>query len=572
VRIVRSALVVAVLTSLSLSAPALALTFERLSVGAEGQEGDFNSQRPSLSTDGRYVAFASAARNLVPGDTNAFDDIFVKDRETGSIERISLTAEGQEADYGCWTWSGGAWSQSISADGRYVAFSSWATNLVPGDTNNKDDVFVKDRQTGAIERVSVAAGDQQGNSDSSSPSISGDGRYVAFHSYADNLVPGDLNDTWDVFVKDRQTGALERVSVDAAGEEAWGESWTPSISADGRFVAFRSGARYLVPQDTNRKDDVFVKDRQTGAIERVSVDAAGQEANGSSEGASLSADGRYVAFSSWASNLVPGDTNNKDDAFVKDRLTGTIERVSMGPDGQECDGSSRGASLSADGRYVVFSSQATNLVPRDTNNKHDVFVKDRQTGALGRLSVDAAGHEGNEWSASAAISADGRYVAFTSAASNLVPGDNNQAWDVFLAQVAFDIGPPPHITEKTVGVGWNLLAGGPASDCLGATLFSFDGSSYRSTMAASMEAGKGYWARFTSPATVSLTTVPAPLIVHLLPGWNLIGNATTGQAKLPEGKTVFVFDGARYMSKTTLEPGQGAWVRTADAEVIVLAP
>jgi|GEM_PF-1585857 len=225
-----------------------------------------------------------------------------------------------------------------------------------------------------VQRVSVASGGTQGNGDSGCPSISADGRYVAFQSYASNLVPGDTNGTWDVFVHDRLTGQTTRVSVASDGTQGNGDSECPSISADGRYVAFASLASNLVPGDTNGTWDVFVHDRLTGQTTRVSVASGGAQGNSGSWCPSISADGRYVAFQSYASNLVPGDTNGVLDVFVHDRLTGQTTRVSVASDGTQGDSYSFGSSISADGRYVAFSSLASNLVPGDTNDKPDIFV------------------------------------------------------------------------------------------------------------------------------------------------------------------------------------------------------
>jgi Tol biopolymer transport system component len=263
---------------------------------------------------------------------------------------------------------------SISADGRYVAFHSDASNLVPGDTNGTWDIFVHDRLTGQTTRVSVASDGTQGNNGSGDPSISADGRYVAFTSEASNLVPGDTNGTWDIFVHDRVTGQTTRVSVASDGSEGYGSSFSSSISADGRYVAFSSWASNLVPGDTNGWADVFVHDRVTGQTTRVSVASDGTEGNHVSLLPSISADGRYVAFSSWASNLVPGDTNEVQDIFVHDRLTGQTSRVSVASGGTEGNGASEFPSISADGRYVAFYSAASNLVPGDTNGTWDIFV------------------------------------------------------------------------------------------------------------------------------------------------------------------------------------------------------
>ncbi len=430
---------------------------ERVSVNSTGSEGDAMSHLPTLSADGRYVAFASWASNLVADDTNDAMDIFVRDRQTGAAERLSIDSGGDQGN-------GNSDSPSISADGRYVAFGSYASNIVSGDTNGLADIFVHDREAGTTERVSVDSVGSQANGESTCPSISADGRYVAFHSHASNLVPGDTNtcagyttpgECPDVFVHDRQASVTVQVSVGAGGSQANGESDYPSISADGRYVAFMSGASNLVADDTNECGysgpgtcpDIFVHDRQAGGTERVSVDSLGNEANSiSGPNAVISADGRYVAFRSFASNLVTGDTNGLNDMFLHDRQAGMTERVSVDSGGNEANGDSGpyGLAVSADGRYVAFESMASNLVPGDTNvcetfpppdshNCYDIFVRDRQAGMTERVSVDSAGNQANGDSYYfLAISGDGRYVAFGSDATNLVPGDTNEAGDVFV--------------------------------------------------------------------------------------------------------------------------------------------
>ncbi len=395
----------------------------RVSLGASGTQGNSNSFHPSISADGRYVAFFSYATNLVPGDTNGSSDVFVHDRQTGQTTRVSVDSSGGQGNER-------SHYPSLSADGRYVAFDSYATNLV-GDTNRDWDVFVHDRQTGQTTRVSVDSSGGQGNNGSFWPSISAGGRYVAFSSSATNLVPGDTNGYLDVLVHDRQTGQTTRASV--FGAQGNGDSLGRlSISADGSCVAFNSYADNLVPGDTNGDWDVFVHDRQTGQTTRVSVDASGAQGNGGSYYPSITADARFVAFASDAPNLVPGDTNGVQDVFVHDRQTGRTTRVSVDASGAEGDNDSAYPSITADGRYVAFYSDASNLVPGDTNWYVDVFVHDRQTGQITRVSVDASGAEGDDDSTYPSISADGRSVAFSSLATNLVPGDTNGFADIFV--------------------------------------------------------------------------------------------------------------------------------------------
>ena len=304
---------------------------------------------------------------------------------------------------------------------------------MPGDTNLTWDIFVHDSQTGVTERVSVGWLGTQGNDGSYYPSISADGRFVAFNSQASNLVSGDTNVTSDIFVHDRMTGVTERVSVNSQGIQGNLLCEDSSISADGRYVAFSSSAKNLVPGDTNLKLDSFVHDRQTGVTERVSVSSQGIQGNNHCNGSSISADGRYVAFYSLASNLVPGDTNACDDIFVHDRQTGVTDRVNVDSLGSQSNAPALSPSISADGRYVAFHSGASNLVPGDTNGYYsDIFVYDRQTWVTERVSVDSFGVQGNSFSQSPSISADGRYVAFDSGAHNLVLGDSNGNYDIFL--------------------------------------------------------------------------------------------------------------------------------------------
>ncbi len=347
------------------------------------------------------------------------------DRQTGMTERVSLNSSSAQAD-------NTSYDPLISADGRYVAFTSLATNLVPGDTNVRLDVFVRDRLTGTTTRVSVDSSGAQGNDESGAGSISEDVRFVAFYSRASNLVPGDTNLAADVFVHDRLTRTTTRVSVDSMGAEGNHHSFIASISADGRFVAFDSLASNLVPGDTNVSMDVFVHDRQAGTTERVSVDSTGAPGKDDSRRPSISADGRIVAFESVAINLVSGDTNSVSDVFVHDRLTGTTERVSVGSAGAQGNDESEFASISADGRFVAFVSYATNLVTGDTNQDPDVFVHDRHTGSTRRVSVKSDGGQGNRASYNPSISADGRIVAFGSISTNLVPGDTNFWSDAFV--------------------------------------------------------------------------------------------------------------------------------------------
>ncbi|HEY5999473.1 MAG TPA: Ig-like domain-containing protein [bacterium] len=382
------------------------------------------------STDGRHVVFRSAATNLVDGTFYARDRVYLKDLLSGSITILSAAADGVAA-------SDNSGSPAISADGRRVAFWSKDAGLVAGDANGVADVFVKDTVTGSLALASardatvVMLFSVPGDSRSSGLSASEDGRFVLFTSRAATLVDGDSNGTWDVFVRDMQTGVTTRVSTDSAGVQADGLANGCAISGDGRYALFSSYAGNLVEGDTNATADIFVKDLLAGSTTRVSTDSSGVEANGGSACGGISHDGRIVTFSSLASNLVPGDVNGKSDIFIKDRLSGAITRESTGSSGTEANGDSYFPAVSGDGRSVAFRSAAGNLVDGDTGAA-DIFVKNRETGVTVRASTSSAGAQANGSSDLPVLSYDGRFVAFQSAANNLVSGDTNTWQDIFV--------------------------------------------------------------------------------------------------------------------------------------------
>jgi Tol biopolymer transport system component len=358
-----------------------------------------------------------------------------------TTRRISVGDNDTEGD-------GNSFNPLISADGRYVAFRSEASNLVSGDTNGEFDIFVYDTVANTTRRVSVGDNGIQGNGSSFSPFISADGRYVAFMSLASNLVSGDTNGTPDIFVYDTAANTTRRVSVDDNGIEGNDFSFNPSISADGRYVVFESDASNLVSGDTNGTFDIFVYDTVANTTRRVSVDDNGTQGNDFSFLSSISADGRYVAFGSDASNLVSGDTNNTQDIFVYDTVANTTRLVSVDDNGIQGNSFSFNPSISADGRYVAFESNADNLVSGDTNNSWDTFVHDTVANTTRRVSVNDNGIEGNRDSFSPSISVDGRYVAFWSSADNLVSGDSNDAPDTFVHDTVAN-------TTRRVSVGDN---------------------------------------------------------------------------------------------------------------------
>jgi Tol biopolymer transport system component len=401
----------------------------RVSVNSSNTQATGLSGSPSVSADGRYIAFESTAPDLVADDTNQQPDVFVRDLVAGTTVRVSVTSEGAEV-------RNANTAPSISADGRFVAFESSASDLVADDTNLAADVFVHDRVAGTTERVSLTSAGGQSSEPSIDPAISADGRFVAFRGSGPDLVAGDTNNSPDIFVRDRVDGTTSRVSLRADDGEASLSSWAPAISADGRFVAFQARGSNLVPGDANDQYDVFVRDRSAGTTTLVSVDLTGVPAELESWSPSISGDGRFVAFHSGASDLVPGDTEGYWDVFVRDLVAGTTRRVSVATGGAQANQLSQVSTISSDGRRVAFQSYASNLTPGDTNGNWDVFVRDLVAGTTRRISTDTNGVQGNAYSWAPAISGDGRFVAYQSASSKLVPLDTNRDWDVFVTRTS----------------------------------------------------------------------------------------------------------------------------------------
>ena len=408
----------------------------RVSVDSSGAEANGGSAKPAISDDGRFEAFVSGASNLVSGDTNNADDIFVHDIQTGQTTRVSVSSSGVEAN-------GYSSSPAISGDGRYVAFYSDATNLVSEDTNGCGDIFVHDRQTGQTTRVSVSSSGVEENAPPSDDyfvlSISGDGRYVAFYSDATNLVSGDTNGAADIFVHDIQTGTTTRVSVASDGSEANAGSSEPSLSGDGRYVVFVSGATNLVTEDTNGKADVFVRDLQAGTTTRASVNSSEVEAIGGGYSPDISGDGRYVVFLSKSSNLDPraSDFGGYNLAYVRDLQVGQTTLASVYSTGDVLGvGDIDVPTISRDGRYVAFEFR------EHGDPTPNAYVYDLLTGDF----VPAVhGSDQSNW---LSISANGSFVAFSSNTSNLVSGDTNGQPDIFVSEVSY--GPERNPTVASI--------------------------------------------------------------------------------------------------------------------------
>src|SRR5215218_2415935 len=393
--------------------PAFAATAERISVSATGEQGNGGSFSAAISADGRYTVFVSYASNLVSGDTNDACDVFVRDNSNGGIELVSVSSSGEQVvTQSCLV------RPAISADGRFVAFHSDAVGLVLNDTSTNSDIFVRDRELGTTERMSVgsngetALGNGTEYATSLDPAISADGRLVAFMSSGRNLIADREIYETHVYVRDRLTGATEIVSERSDQQPTNGPAAQPSLSADGRYVAFVSYSEGLVPGDDNLGPDVFVRDRASGTTTAASVsstEALPDYISGrpQSEQPSISGDGRYVAFSSNASDLVPGDDYNDIDVFVRDRVAGTTRMGSVTATGEQAyGGDSVWPSISADGRHVAFHSSAGNLSPGGGFGTYDIILFDAASGVTKPLTIGQDYDEDD--SIFASLTADGK--------------------------------------------------------------------------------------------------------------------------------------------------------------------
>jgi Tol biopolymer transport system component len=403
--------------------------------GAAGAVGNNASTAAALAAGGRFVAFDSNASNLHPDDTDAVSDVFVRDLQTGALDLVSRASGAGGAKGNA---SSGA--PSISADGRFVAFASTATNLVADDSDQASDVFVRDLVANTTTLVSRSAGAAvQANADSFAPAISAGGRFVAFASNASNLLADDPDATTDVVVSDLQAGTLALVSRADGVQGAKGSSGSadPKISADGARIAFSSNAPNLDPEDTDPSPDVFVRDVRAGTTTLVSRAAGGGASNGDAFSPTISADGRYVAFGSSATNLLPEETDAITDVYVRDLQTATTLLASRaeGAEGPKGNGFSDEPSIAGDGHSVTFVSNATNLHPDDTDVIDDVFVRDLQGSSTRLVSRASSLAKGNGFSQAPSISNTGGVVSFTSNSANLTPDDPDTLLDVFVRDV-----------------------------------------------------------------------------------------------------------------------------------------
>jgi hypothetical protein len=416
------------------AATALGQDTSRVSTDSSGGQANSFSFDAALSQDGLLCAFDSLANNLVPSDTNGVYDVFLKDRTSGNTELISIDSSGVQGNRD-------SFLPFMSQDGRFVVFSSLSNNLVSGDTNGKYDVFLRDRLNGTTERVSIKGAGVQGNADSYGLGVSADGNTIYFESYASNLVANDTNAQPDVFIRNRLTAKTTRVSVDSSGAEGNNYSFFGGMAADASAVCFYSAASNLVGNDFNNKVDIFLHDLNTLATTRISTDPSGNDADGNSVLPRMSSDGRFTVYRSAATNIIANDTNGFEDVFVYDRAAGVSDRVSIDSFGAEANDNSLDVpgspdintygAISTDGQFVIFDSQASNLVDNDTNGVTDIFIHNRYTGLTQRVSVDSTGAQSNDIALIGTISDDGSVGAFQSIATNLVANDTNGDSDVF---------------------------------------------------------------------------------------------------------------------------------------------
>ncbi len=395
-----------------------------VSVRSNGDPAQGGSVDPSMDAEGRYVAFTSNASNLVAGDQNGVQDVFVHDRQNGSVTLISQNSVGDEGN-------DGSFAPHVNADGTHVAFATDANNFGLADTNNARDVFLK-TMGGNPQRISENWNGGSANGDSFMPFVSADARYVCYATDASNVSVWDVNGYTDVYVRDTLAATTECLSVDAGGTiNSNGDSTLPSISRDGRYAVFCSEASNLISGDGNGVADVFLRDRQQGTTFRVSYGQFGVEANGPSANPMISEDGRFVVFVSEADNLVPNDNNGTWDVFVYERGVG-IRLVSKSTTGTQASDTCNGTpQISKDGRFVTFESRADNLVPQDTNGQWDIFVHDLVRGITHRANLGPLVAQANGTSSKPSISDDGRVVIWASFASNLVDLDVNGSTDIF---------------------------------------------------------------------------------------------------------------------------------------------
>jgi Tol biopolymer transport system component len=423
-------------------AGAVAASYEamsRVSVTSTGGELDgFAFDEVLVDRSGRFVAF-SASGPLQADDTNGDRDVYLRDRLGGTTKRVSLTDGDAQIP-------GNSLLCGLSRSGRFIGFVAKAPNLpVPAS----DQIYVRDRYARTTTLVSVSSTEVPSNDGATSGiwadepcPISDDGRFVAFTTEAPGLAPTDADASTDVFRRDLQTGTTTHVSVSGGGADANDAAHDVALSADGKTLAFASEATNLVAGDSNGHSDVFLRLPATSSTVRMSVKAGGGQVNAWSDDPDLSSDGLWVAFRSSDADLVPGDTNDEYDVFVRNRTTGAVVRASLSSsEAQSTDGGSGQAAISDDGRYVSFSTYSADLVPQDGNEDDDVLRRDLTLGETLLVSRSIAGPTGSDQSLHPSISGDGSVIAFTSSSFDLVDGDGNGSRDAFALDLAQETTP-----------------------------------------------------------------------------------------------------------------------------------
>lgn len=384
-----------------------------------------SSTKTSMSEDGRYIVFSSLASNLVANDTNGhIADIFIRDTQANTTRLVDVNANGDQPNVG-------VQNSKISSNGRYVAFLAYDSSLVSGDNNGRWDLFVKDLQSGSIDLISKSTSGAIANGDTRPEfDISADGRYVVFSSAATNLVSGDTNGEPDIFVRDTDQNTTTLVSTSSAGSEGNDMSLSPTISCDGARISFNSYATNLVSTDTNGKSDVFVVDRISGSVSDITANG-----NDESDNADISCDGATVLINSAASDLITNDTNSRFDLFAYDIDSGLFDLVDVASDGTQADYGAGIGYLSANGNFVVFESYSTDIAGTEGGGPDgDVFLRNRKKNITERLSKrDATTDMGSSANVSSeSISDDGTKVAFVTN-DPLIPNDTNGFEDVYVA-------------------------------------------------------------------------------------------------------------------------------------------
>jgi hypothetical protein len=434
-----------------------------------------------------------------------------------AFERINISTAGDQAN------DEGFFSEA-SSNGRFVIFESRATNLVPNDTNFVGDVFLRDRQLQTTELLSVGLGGGPAfGGISTNPHLSADMAFATFSSRSTNLVAGDFNGVEDAFVRDLGSGVIERISVHTNGAEGDGASQPSGLSATGRYVVFKSFATNLVDSDTNTTPDIFVRDRMSGTTERVNVSSTGSEGNQAqvpdifAGSGSITSDGRFVAFATIASDLVAGDTNDATDVFLRDRTLGTTTRISVSAAGVQGDDETRTVVVSADGRYAAMGSLANNLVAVDTNTfTTDIFLRDLTTGETTLVNRNEQGTQSVN-NILHGLSANGRWLVWSTTTVTLIPNDPETAPNVF------DI----FVYDRTTGEIARVTAGSNTTEASSRATISADGRTiaFRSgdpDLVANDTNGLNDY--FTAPNPLSAPGVPS------MGGWARLALALVGLA------------------------------------------